>query len=735
MLRIHVTDRSRPSGNKTISFADENVDPRMSEIIYYPIAQRQDLATLAETMYRDIPVTVRRLSRRFVIRAHAAEAPTLFARDSAITEDLAARFIGASFTLLHDGDDGQPRLTSLFGDPAVPEALIAHVRSAELQTLADQPSALLPVSDSFHYLGPNGRHYRSFLRAGIALQNSVSLDAACFWLTSHLARDTVIVVDSPTLIGLGHGLAQYARDNRSRGAVHTVEVLERPDESAALALAKRLVRIKDVSLGLQLHVLCLGSVLSSGGSLELMHDAVRKAKLPSSDVVLYRSDPLDRSAISSLAVAPDGVVGVEECELCSDVRGVRSVPIPIDPVSLHAELNGAITRQRMTRQFAEPAKEFLELYAGHGVVSVHATEEAGHRRHHAVDVDAIAMLAVPRFRDKLAKKIDALNGFVDMILCPEHPAARQLAQEVAQGLGVPMVEADENHLDSLTEDEQSLLRSSSSLLIVDDVVISGDRLRGYRQFLFELGRSRGDVHVLVALSRPSSDDEKIGIRNLADQMSTTERSFHPVEEILLPNWGKEECPWCVEELVLRNYAGEPPEYELSDELVARLELLDSGPIGPGAFWSADGSPLVLGEGSVFAPAHANDAELFLAVASTIQEMRSRGLLDEDFRPPVSKLLTHEFWIRGRFYAPGITAAILRAARRHDLVPPQPPKALATAVAARLSEAASHSVKWEVLLAITLGKLPLPVDAPTGEDSQIFDDVVAGMFRTLLGDSR
>lgn len=123
------------------------------------------------------------------------------------------------------------------------------------------------------------------------------------------------------------------------------------------------------------------------------------------------------------------------------------------------------------------------------------------------------------------------------------------------------------------------------------------------------------------------------------------------------------------------------------------------------FWSWDGEALPLGDCSVFAPPGATEAELLLSVGSAIQTMRSVGKLDEEFLPPVSKLLREEYWIRGRFYASAITPAILRMVKPHDLISPMPNRALSKAIDTRLTEAASHSVRAEILLAVAARKLP------------------------------
>lgn len=396
------------------------------------------------------------------------------------------------------------------------------------------------------------------------------------------------------------------------------------------------------------------------------------------------------------------------CPLCKRTRQQGpSVAVRINPQTFHVEVAQAVTHGRLVRRDAKDASAFLRGYSGLDVVRVHRTEVGGHGRHHALYIDGARMLTDGSFRSRLHARARELKERVDLVIAPNHPGAIELVREVAGAIGRHHIVCDEDRVAALDEAERAAIIGASKILIVDDVIITGDRVRGYRQFLMELGHLSGAVHVLVAVSRPSSNAAKQSIRNLVDQMDDAESTYHAIEEVVLPDWGMDDCPWCREQEALdrwvREYPGDPP-----SEVIDRLTLLSDTRSGlaDGVFWTWDGGQLVLGDGSIFAPADATEAELVFAVASAMQMMRSDGRLDEEFLPPVAKLLTHEFWARGRFYAPAIAAAILRMSKPHDLLPPIPSKALRRSIDDRLLEAASHGVRTEILLAVSQKKLPL-----------------------------
>lgn len=712
MRGVHVAALERGPTVRSASLQAATPAPTLSEILYAPLPRRIAVEDVADLLYA-LPARTRTVAQAIVLRAHWYEAELFLRRDSRATLKLLDRFRRVPVVLLHWDERTDAFALTKLSDGAVADdaSLVADVRSAELLAMTRNPGALLPPSSSFHYAAPNGKHYRSFLRVGSAIQSQETLDAAAFWLLPYISDRTVLVIDSQTILPIALNVAQYVQDVGIGEArrVHLVESLRGYDESDFHALAHRL-QLTHPDATRRRHALILSSVASSGSLTQRLRGAVTELGFNRVDcVALFASSSAELGDAPRFALLPRANEGHDApCQLCEGTRAEgRSVAIKINPETFHVEVAQAVTRSRVTQRDARAASTFLRKYIGLDSVRLHRTESGGHGRHHAIYVDGSKLLANASFKRRLRQRARSLAGRVDVIVAPTHEGAGRLVEEVGDALGIEPIVCDEDGVDSLTNEQRQAIVDSSELLVVDDVVITGDRIRGYRQFLMEAERVSGPVHVLVAVSRPCSSDARQGIRNLVDQMDETEWTFHAIEEVILPDWGPDECPWCLERDRLSEWLRERPDEPPSD-VVARLEVLTDVITGLDSqgFVSWDGTPLVLGDGSIFAPADATQAELAFAVASALQTMRSDGRLDEEFVPPVAKLLVHEFWASGRFYAPAITAALLRMAKPHDLLPPIPSARLRRAVDTRLHEAASHSVRAELLLAIERRSLPL-----------------------------
>lgn len=687
---------------------------RTSEILFAPVPRRFALEDLADILYA-LPERTRRVSQAIVLRAHGYEAEPLMRMGSRPSKRLLDRFRRLPiFVLFWNEQTSSVMLHPLSDrfDELSDDSLIADLRNAEMTAMARSPGAMLPGNSSFHYEAPNGRHYRSFLRAGTATQSQEALDSIAFWLLPYLSDRTTIVTDSQTILSVALNVSKYVNDLhlQHERVVHSIESLRGYEQPALDELAHRL-EISNPRIERRRHLLAICSVVSSGELVDKMLDVGRQLQFDQVDGVALFAGTKDASPAVQAFARLDEVeqtLPVGDCPLCADSpKSAPSIPLRIHPETFHVEVAQALTKSKVTISDARQAERFVAKYRGLDVVRVHRTEVGGHGRHHALYLDGGRMLGHDGFREELRASARALVGRVDVVIAPDHEGAKELVHEVAEVLNITPIICDEDRVGSLNEQDRAAVLGARQLLIVDDVVITGDRIRGYRQFLFELGRLAGTVHVLVAVARPSSRDALQGIRNLVDQMDESESTFHALEEMILPDWGADECPWCVEhsrlEEWLRNYAGEPP-----GDVLERLELLSnvSDGIAFGAFWSWDGTDLVLGEGSIFAPDGCSDAELAVAVGSALQRMRDTGRLDEEFVPPVAKVLMPEFWARGRFYAPAITAAILRMTKRHDLLPVMPTNSLRKVVDARLAESASHCVRAELFLAMLDRKLPV-----------------------------
>ncbi len=210
--------------------------------------------------------------------------------------------------------------------------------------------------------------------------------------------------------------------------------------------------------------------------------------------------------------------------------------------------------------------------------------------------------------------------------------------------------------------------------------------------------------------------------------------FHSIDELFLPNWGQEDCPWCWELNRLKNLPDRAAITPAMRRRYLALERTASGLSG-GLFlhWSSRGAlktALRLGPRSIFGE-RLSDVELFVSVASAMQTLRSSGELSEHYVTPLARVLSPTFYLRGRYYDAIITAAILRCGARHDLRSTMTDAKLISALTQRLRERASVELRSEILLAIAQGKLP---KVPFGEEDRDFwrgEPGVCAFLRSLL----
>jgi hypothetical protein len=349
-----------------------------------------------------------------------------------------------------------------------------------------------------------------------------------------------------------------------------------------------------------------------------------------------------------------------------------------------------------------------------------------------VHIDVTAMLSVDAFQRGLDKELAGLPSGPDVVLTPNHPAALALADLIVEKLGVPRVICDDNRIASLDGADRDFLDQAHHILLVDDVVITGDRLRSYRGSLERAGfvADHTSLALLVGLCRTSSLDDRQAI----GEMTSYDGGFRAVEDLLLPDWDDDECPWCDEMRRLGTY-GETG--SVDQRLIERFELLDQTSAGltDRLYLPWDGrDDMPLGEGSFFGDHDLTDAELFVSVAAALQALRNdEDGLTEYRATPVARVLNPTYWLRGRYYADSIVAAILRATRPHDLRASQIEPRLAKRMMSRALDPESVALRGEFFFSMVRGGLPLTTEAEAllgetlGEDEGVQNFLLSQLF--------
>ncbi|RJS47436.1 hypothetical protein D4739_15240 [Nocardioides cavernaquae] len=615
------------------------------------------------------------------------------------------------------------------------------LRRAELNYYAGESGALLPQSGTFHYAGPNGQHYRSFLRVGSAIQSPDSLDAVSFWLLPYVGPSTMVIVETTTISIIGMHLAQYLREeayeDRAITAVHALPGYGRPAlrQFIARTRATRPVIVDGAS------ALVVISVSSTGVMAEIARSAAHDLGFTTTAAVALYGTPAratdagtsdQTSALNDVFCFLESDLGrspSNDCEMCDPKAPHSSPALPISPVTFTVGVAESVVPAKLDAVYATEAKEFVDRYRTTDAFSVHR-DDPSDGRHHAVHIDVAKLLGHKDniFKVRFLAKVDELAGQVDTILAPDHLTARSMAKLAGDRLKIPVVVRNPQDLGAATAEEIAHL-NASRLLIIDDAIVSGDRLRSFRDELIEKGYDHEECHALVGVLRTQTDSETRGIANIVHQLGPTEKQLHAVEQVLLPNWQEDDCPWCWEQNLLHSRG----KLGINSEQLANREtvLTSANGLREVLFWGWNDDQFRLGPNSVFGHKDLNQAQVFVVVSSALQSMRNRNVLDEQFTPPVSKVLTPEFWTHGRFYVNVVVASILRAARRHDLLAPTPGKAYLSAAESRLGKRKGTNLRMEVLLGMAAGKMPTAQMAAAVALEEA-DPAIGSLFNQLLG---
>ena len=662
--------------------------------------------------------------------------PASFQKISAnadILDDVARRIEGAPLLIVRH-QNGKPVIEHVRGEEVVGfqnATALEQIRERDIAEVIRRPGSELPKHAGLHYEGPNGDHYEAFFRPGFAARSIEELDRLAFWLAPMLLGRKSILVDHWSMIAIAYHVGGYFSELGYPLSI-TVQTLQKYDENRDV-LVRRLTSAfgtVDREMGA-----VLVSVNSSGRlARDVLFPAMTEIGFQNPFGVAIAQTPSPPEApLLSLTKLSDDFVRYEPSKCPACAKG-NSTLIPIQRDSYLLNLAAYIQPTRITRAAAHPSTEVVERYRGINAFCVHRTHSDG--RHHAYFVDLLPMLETGVFRERLVTAVGPWHDAgIELIVHPKHMAGARLASMVAEELGVTRIlGCDENRLQQLEGDDMEHLLAARRICLVDDVVISGARVYGYRNSLTAARRSRGageyELYCLVGVARATSEKALMGVYDMVHHTAVNPR-FLSIEKLFLPHWGESHCRWCAE---LRILDGLPNEIQVKPLIHSRLEVLR----GPGGLlddiflsWTNDPETwttvtedtwpidepayryMELSSRSVFG--EVQGADLAVSVAAAIQWLRGNhrvgdeqwreSELDEVFHSPLAKVLDPQLYLAGRFYEPAIVASILRASKAHDIRAPGDDLRLNDRIEILMKAENSKGLCGELILAAAIDQLP------------------------------
>ena len=642
--------------------------------------------------------------------------------------------------------------------------LIDELRNTELIRMIKQSDALLTAGDNYKFHLPSGATSNYFVRAGNIQTGRHNLDAIFFWMLPYLADVDGILVDSWSIgsiaLNCSRLIGRYASGGRRnlRVEIRSSYVDSKPDTRVDLGdLAER------VSYGWDSPFLSLFSVIMTGRSIGNLCSALQAEGCP---VELIRLLVLFGRIEGSIEV--NGTAVPELCRLDLEEEKTLNTPeegdttIEIDQ-STYFPVFIKEKEVSLLMSLARRNQSFFRRYEASNGIHIHRNSmiDGQFYRHHGIYIDVQKLLRTKSFIVRLNKILHKVENVPRFIFVPPHDAGKDLASSIAtffgeRGKGVPRVivhldlswpmssmldDQDDLHMKSLHV-ELSSLKETDSIMILDDVVTTGERLLAYQKRLRDI-EYRGEIDYLVGVQRmPSRDDYKVLSSTLIQNNLGNPHRVACVDEVVLPNWDQENCPLCVEERflgrLLEGSTSNLPQW-VKERFRDLRNAMDTGIIDDVFLAIPDCPPLRLTINSYFASENAPQAVVLSSVAAAIQELRR-------YEKPQNRLDSKGFPLRTVYklsdfnrYSDGILrASILRSLMPEELrrVSREGRESLIDLGRALFTSCRDDegSMTSEVALSIGLGKLPMEsADDATREvlESLNFYDVVKLMNRNTV----
>ena len=516
-----------------------------------------------------------------------------------------------------------------------------------------------------------------------------ALDAFAFWLLPHLKHTDAILLDTWSISSIAlNALRVLELHEPKQGRPRKLEILPGYLDGSPQALqdAREVIRRLRTA-----RILVLMSAVATGGSLTRLREVLSDQhhdpapafltlyKLFSEITIQALCDLTEADPLASYSFDFSPIHDVPSSgATIFDIDGRSYFPLEIQQTLLH-----------IRKPSADPARDFFTVYQGTETVRIHCDSKDlnGQRlRHHGIDLNVEAMLKTSRFRDRLRHALDAVIAPPALIVAPFHQAGKDLASFTKDllkekfGISIDFIIHPDLHPGKFDQEKERITRLGvdDTILIIDDVSVTGQRLGVYQKHLRELGYT-GRLHFLVGVARPSNDEDwNIRLRHLRYRSGA-----HPshqidwLEKVLLPDWSDHDCPWCSERRILTQILTASDVPGAAKELIAqRAAMLDTSASKNGlvanVFWREPGAGIeaALTTNSIFLDygGNASEADVVAAVAAAIQFHRNSREADrlETAHPHVSLVHPDCYMGTTEFTDASLRFAVLRTARRGEV---------------------------------------------------------------------
>jgi hypothetical protein len=533
---------------------------------------------------------------------------------------------------------------SLLFEP-VSQSASDRICQADLADIIDSARArcIVCASSNHHFALPSGAHATQFVRLSDSFVDIQTVDRLAYWVALQIQAHAPLIPTKPFALLVDHPSMLVLAARVQCLVSVPLEVVAFPTyPSDVETRTASFDLLREVTARCAAVFVAIG-VASTGRLAQFITNWASQASLERVEVfVMYALLPLTATRVLC-QITPSGYQhysSVDACELCS--AHSAAVPVqaathlvgyaPTDAVAL----GGACFLEQ---------RQFLERWGKYeGVLRAHYDDPNEFTaRHHAFYVDVGTLLEITEFREEVSTAFRNFEPAPDLVVIPDHGTARKLGTLVSQVLGRPLLILDNALVSNGVGNIDIRLQNASCVLVLDDVLISGQRLLGINGFFREQRAIRAPalqrIHYWTILATPpSSAKHRQAERGLTSNHGWTATLTH-LYRMVLPDWHDATvCPWCQERKVIQGLV--QASGDLEGPSVDRLALLDSVKEGitTDPFVTSHLLPSLptLGAESVTLSEGSSGMQVLFACASAIQQLRhaaSRPLDSDQFPAP------------------------------------------------------------------------------------------------------
>lgn len=526
----------------------------------------------------------------------------------------------------------------------VSESVLADLRASDLELTikGGWGRCVFLSSSNHHFVLPSGAHTSRFYRLCDALTDLRIIDRIAYWIGLDLwvsndrqlsSNSCCLVVDHPSMLLVGTRIQSILSRTFELHAIQRYPV-DAPSKRAIGELFASLWQKFE-----SVHVIV--GIASTGRFSRYLVELANSNDRSASVAVLYATQKLQGSKVlCELEVeAYRHYSSKETCELCKE----GSSPVLVDGATyLVGRTLGAPVA--LPPIFFQQQRGLIEKYGRvSGVLRVHYDNpNETPPRHHAFYVDVQSLLEIQGFREEFRRLLTGLAPAPDLIVLPKHRGAMRAAQVANEITRIPCFVVNQPLGELTPAALKKHLRSSKTIAVLDDMMMSGDRLRQINRMFREQSEffpMLQTIHFIALIALPDSDQSyNLATRGLITQHSSVKRNIVHLYKFPLPSWGTRDCPWCKERRILESLMGDLSGLESPfEERIAELALTGSG-LTENCFLKTPGCEGIprLGNSSAILSRESTPLQVLMTCASAVQQARtatSNALRADDFLAP------------------------------------------------------------------------------------------------------